>query len=67
MILKIKKIYKIFKIYKPDFVVNLAAQAGVRYSFIEPQKYIDSNITGFVNILEIMKKLKLEKFDLCIF
>ncbi len=54
------KIYKIFKIYKPDFIVNLAAQAGVRYSFIKPQKYIESNITGFVNILEIMKKLKLK-------
>lgn len=55
-----KEIYKIFKIYRPDFIVNLAAQAGVRYSFIKPQKYIDSNITGFVNILEIMKKLKLK-------
>jgi len=35
-----------------DFVVNLAAQAGVRYSLINPQSYVDSNITGFVNILE---------------
>jgi UDP-glucuronate 4-epimerase len=35
-----------------DYIVHLAAQAGVRYSLDEPQKYIDSNITGFLNILE---------------
>jgi UDP-glucuronate 4-epimerase len=35
-----------------DYVVHLAAQAGVRYSLDSPQKYIDSNITGFLNILE---------------
>jgi len=35
-----------------DYVVHLASQAGVRYSLTEPQKYIDSNITGFLNILE---------------
>ncbi len=35
-----------------DVVINLAAQAGVRYSLINPQAYIDSNITGFCNILE---------------
>jgi len=43
---------KVFKDHKPDRVVNLAAQAGVRYSLINPQAYIDSNITGFINILE---------------
>lgn len=42
----------IFKSHKPDRVVNLAAQAGVRYSLENPQAYIDSNITGFLNILE---------------
>ncbi|MGD8175241.1 NAD-dependent epimerase [Marinimicrobium sp. ARAG 43.8] len=41
-----------FRDHKPDRVVNLAAQAGVRYSLINPQAYIDSNITGFLNILE---------------
>lgn len=41
-----------FKIHKPDRVVNLAAQAGVRYSLENPQAYIDANITGFLNILE---------------
>ena len=42
----------VFKTYKPNRVVNLAAQAGVRYSLQNPQAYIDSNITGFLNILE---------------
>ena len=50
---------KIFKNYRPHVTINLAAQAGVRYSFKNPQKYIDSNITGFTNILEIMKFLNL--------
>ena len=43
---------KIFKAYKPDIVVNLAAQAGVRYSIINPDAYINSNLIGFYNILE---------------
>ncbi len=41
-----------FDQFKPQRVVNLAAQAGVRYSLENPQAYIDSNITGFMNILE---------------
>ncbi len=43
---------KLFKENAFDIVVNLAAQAGVRYSLENPQSYIDSNITGFLNILE---------------
>jgi UDP-glucuronate 4-epimerase len=43
---------KLFQDERFDYVVHLAAQAGVRYSLTEPQKYIDSNITGFLNILE---------------
>jgi UDP-glucuronate 4-epimerase len=43
---------KIFEKHKPDYVINLAAQAGVRYSLINPKAYIDSNISGFLNILE---------------
>ncbi len=43
---------KIFKEYKPQIVVNLAAQAGVRYSITNPDVYIESNIIGFYNILE---------------
>ena len=42
----------IFKIYKPSIVVNLAAQAGVRYSITNPDVYIESNVIGFYNILE---------------
>lgn len=42
----------IFSTYKPAVVVNLAAQAGVRYSITNPDAYIESNIIGFYNILE---------------
>ena len=42
----------IFGEYKPSVVVNLAAQAGVRYSITNPDSYIESNIIGFYNILE---------------
>ncbi len=42
----------LFKAEKFDIVINLAAQAGVRYSLINPHAYIDSNIVGFLNILE---------------
>lgn len=42
----------VFKEYKPNIVVNLAAQAGVRYSIDNPDVYIQSNIIGFFNILE---------------
>ena len=41
-----------FKKHKPQRVINLAAQAGVRYSLINPYAYIDANIMGFMNILE---------------
>jgi UDP-glucuronate 4-epimerase len=45
-------IKRIFEAHKPTHVVNLAAQAGVRYSLENPRAYIDSNIVGFLNILE---------------
>ena len=45
-------INEIFSKYKPDVVVNLAAQAGVRYSITNPDAYIKSNLIGFYNILE---------------
>lgn len=45
-------VIKIFKEYQPDVVINLAAQAGVRYSIENPDVYIQSNIIGFYNILE---------------
>lgn len=43
---------KIFREFKPEIVVNLAAQAGVRYSISNPDAYIEANIIGFYNILE---------------
>ena len=43
---------KLFEEHKPAVVVNLAAQAGVRYSITNPQAYIESNVIGFFNILE---------------
>ena len=43
---------RIFAQFAPDIVVNLAAQAGVRYSIINPDAYIQSNVIGFYNILE---------------
>ena len=45
-------ITKVFEDYQPDIVVNLAAQAGVRYSIDHPDAYIESNLIGFYNILE---------------
>lgn len=46
------KLMNLFKIHQFDVVINLAAQAGVRYSIENPRAYIDSNIVGFLNILE---------------
>ena len=43
---------EVFETYKPDIVVNLAAQAGVRYSITNPDSYVKSNLIGFYNILE---------------
>lgn len=47
-----KLIQEIFEKYNPSIVVNLAAQAGVRYSITNPDAYISSNVLGFFNILE---------------
>ena len=46
------KVSEVFRKYSPQIVVNLAAQAGVRYSITNPDAYIESNIIGFYNILE---------------
>lgn len=53
-------INKIFAAYKPSHVVNLAAQAGVRYSLINPKSYIQANMVGFANILEACRHNKVE-------
>ena len=47
-----KKVLNVFKEYRPSVVVNLAAQAGVRYSITNPDQYIESNLVGFFHILE---------------
>ncbi len=47
---------KIFENEKPDLIINLAAQAGVRYSIQNPKAYFESNVDGFLNILECSKK-----------
>lgn len=53
-------IENLFKAYKPQVVVNLAAQAGVRYSITNPDVYIESNIIGFYNILEACRNYPVE-------
>lgn len=55
-----KTIDQIFEDYKPDVVVNLAAQAGVRYSITNPDAYIQSNLIGFYNILEACRNHPVE-------
>ena len=52
------KLNNIFKKYKPDFVIHLAAQAGVRFSLKKPKNYLDNNVLGFFNILENCKNYK---------
>jgi len=51
---------KIIKDYKIDYIINLAAQAGVRYSITNPETYFENNIKGFFNILEIAKSKKVK-------
>ena len=55
-----EKVKKLFNSYKPTHVINLAAQAGVRYSLENPHAYINSNIIGFLNILENCKNYSVE-------
>lgn len=56
-----KKLDLIFKNNSIKCIINLAAQAGVRYSIDYPKKYLNSNIDGFFNILELTKKYKIKK------
>lgn len=55
-----KNLGEVFKKYKPQRVVNLAAQAGVRYSMENPMAYINSNVVGFANILENCKNCNVD-------
>lgn len=52
----LSRLDKIFREHEIEYVVNLAAQAGVRYSIENPHAYISANISGFMNILELSKK-----------
>ena len=53
---------KAFTDFKPNKVVNLAAQAGVRYSLENPYAYMDSNLVGFLNIIELCRNNNVESF-----
>lgn len=55
-----KLVTRLFEAYRPEMVVNLAAQAGVRYSIENPDVYIQSNIIGFYNILEACRQYPVE-------
>ena len=54
------KLEELFEEYHFDIIVNLAAQAGVRYSITNPDAYINSNIVGFYNVLELCRKYPVE-------
>jgi len=55
-----QKLKEVFEQYRPEIVINLGAQAGVRYSIENPKAYMDSNMTGFFNILEMCRHYPVE-------
>ncbi len=59
---KYDAVKKIFKKFKPTIVINLAAQAGVRYSLTNPMEYVNSNLVGFQNIIECCRNSSIENF-----
>ena len=54
------KLYKAAKKFKPEIIIHLAAQAGVRYSLENPRSYINSNIVGTFNVMEVARKEKIK-------
>ncbi len=56
------KIFDIFQIHSPKYVINLAAQAGVRYSLENPEAYLNSNLFGFLNVLEACRYNDIKHF-----
>jgi UDP-glucuronate 4-epimerase len=56
-----KKLILFFKNKKIDLIIHLAAQAGVRYSFINPNKYVDNNFFGFLNLILCARENKVKK------
>ena len=57
-----KKLQVVFNENKIDLVCHLAAQAGVRYSFVNPQAYLNSNVSGTFNLLELAKEKRIKNF-----
>ena len=57
-----KKIKNLFKKFKIDIVIHFAAQAGVRYSLVNPKSYFESNVDGFLNIIDISQQNRVKKF-----
>ena len=51
---------KVINDFEPDYVIHLAAQAGVRYSISNPEDYVDSNLIATFNILEILREIKVK-------
>jgi len=56
------RLFNFFKKKKIDIIIHLAAQAGVRYSLINTKKYVDVNILGFFNIIELARETNIKKF-----
>ena len=61
-IINYTKLFNTINNKKIDVIVHLAAQAGVRYSIINPNKYLDVNISGFMNLIKAIKNKKINKF-----
>lgn len=59
---KYKQLNTIFNKYKFEYIIHLAAQAGVRYSISHPDEYFNSNILGFYNLIKNIKKIKIKHF-----
>jgi len=57
-----KLITETFEKYKPNIVIHLAAQAGVRYSITNPEAYLESNLIGFMNIIELCRGSEIKNF-----
>lgn len=57
-----ERLQQIFSQHRPDIVIHLAAQAGVRHSLYQPQSFIDSNIQGTFNVLETIREFPVQHF-----
>ena len=57
-----QSLHRSFEMFNPNKVVNLAAQAGVRYSLENPYAYVDTNIVGFLNLIELCREFSVDGF-----